>query len=312
MQPVNVPDLTARQLHAVLAVAEYNSFIAAAAFLKTSQPSLTRTIMRVEDVLGVRLFDRSTRRVAITAAGKEFVAVAERMLNDLRISVRSMREVGEEQRGQIIISSIMSVANGLIPAVAARYRASRPGIEIMLREGVHGAVLEDIRSGTADLGATYVDNVPDFVEAKRVSREVFVVILPRGHALTEIAKRSAVTLTELVNFPLVSLPHESRTRRTIDGAASSAGLTLRHVATVTQFTTMMSFVRAGVGIAVVPSGAIAGLLGKDLAVLKLIRPRLSRDVGLIWPRERELTPAARGFALIFEEIWRHSDKLIRK
>ena len=123
MQPANVPDLTARQLHAVLAVAEYNSFIASAAFLKTSQPALTRTIMRVEDVLGVRLFDRSTRRVAITAAGKEFVAVAERMLNDLRISVRSMREVGEEQRGQIIISSIMSVANGLIPAVAAKYRA---------------------------------------------------------------------------------------------------------------------------------------------------------------------------------------------
>jgi len=78
MQPINVPDLTA---HAVLAVAEYNSFIAAAAFLKTSQPALTRTIMRVEDVLGVRLFDRSTRRVAITAAGKEFVAVAERMID---------------------------------------------------------------------------------------------------------------------------------------------------------------------------------------------------------------------------------------
>jgi DNA-binding transcriptional LysR family regulator len=233
------------------------------------------------------------------------------MLNDLRISVRSMREVGEEQRGQIIIASIMSVANGLIPTVAAKYRASRPGVEIILREGVHGAVLEDIRSGTADLGATYVDNVPDFVEAKRVSREVFVIILPRGHALTKMAKRSRITLAELVNFPLVSLPYESRTRRTIDGAAASAGLTLRHVATVTQFSTMLSFVRAGVGIAVVPSGAIARLLGKDLSVLKL-SPRLSRDVGLIWLRERELTPAARGFAVIFEEMWRQTDKLIRK
>ena len=312
MQPASVPDLSARQLHAVLAVAEYNSFIAAAAFLKTSQPALTRTIMRVEDVLGVRLFDRSTRRIAITAAGKEFVAIAERMLNDLRISVRSMREIGGEQRGQIIISSIMSVANGLIPAVAAKYRASRPGIEIILREGVHGNVLEDIRSGTADLGATYVDNVPDFAEAKRVSREVFIVILPRGHPLTKMAKQSSVTLTDLANFQLVSLPHESRTRRTIDAAASSAGLTLRHVATVTQFTTLMSFVRAGVGIAVVPSGGIAGLLGKDLAVLKLIRPRLSRNVGLIWLRERELTPAARGFAVIFEEMWRDIEKLVRK
>src|SRR5262245_62457564 len=164
MQPASVPDLSARQLHAVLAVAAYNSFIAAAAFLKASHPALTRTITRVNDVLGVRLSERSTRRIAITAAGKEFVAIAERMLNDLRISVRSMREVGEEQRGQIIISSIMSVANGLIPAVAAKYRASRPGIEIILREGVHGNVLEDIRSRTAYLGAPYVDYVTDFAK----------------------------------------------------------------------------------------------------------------------------------------------------
>jgi DNA-binding transcriptional LysR family regulator len=252
------------------------------------------------------LFDRSTRRVAITAAGREFVAVAERMLNDLRISVGSMRQISEQQRGQIIISSIMSVATGLLPAIVAKYRASRPGIEIILREGVHGTVLEDIRSGAADLGATYVDDVPDFVESKRVSREVFDVILPRSHPLTKSARRSSVTLTDLVRFPLVSLPHESRTRRIIDAAASTAGHTLQHVATVAQFATMMSFVRAGVGIAIVPSGAIAGLLGRDIAVLTLRKPRLSRDVGLIWLRERELTPVAQGFAVLFEEMWRRA------
>jgi DNA-binding transcriptional LysR family regulator len=165
-------------------------------------------------------------------------------------------------------------------------------------------VLEDIRSGTADLGATYVDDLPDFVEAKRVSREVFDVILPRSHPLAKIAKRSSVTLSELVDFPLVSLPYESRTRRIIDGAAAAAGHTLHHVATVTQFATMISFVRAGIGIAIVPAGAIAGLLGKDLGVLTLAKPRLSRNVGLIWLRERELSPAARGFATIFEGVWR--------
>jgi len=278
--------------------------MAAAAFLKTSQPALTRTIKRVEDVLGVRLFDRSTRRVAITVAGKEFVAVAERMLNDLRISVGSMREIGGEQRGRIIVSSIMSVANGLFRGIVAKYRASRPGIEIVLREGVHGTVLDDVRSGAADLGVTYVDDVPDFVEAKRVTREVFEVILPRTHPLIKKSKRSSVTLAELVAFPLVSMPYESRTRRIIDSAASTGGYTLQHVATVSQFATMMSFVRAGVGIAIVPSGAIAGLRGKDLAILKLSKPRLSRDVGLIWLRGRELTPAAQGFATVVEEVWR--------
>jgi DNA-binding transcriptional LysR family regulator len=303
MHPSTVPDLSTRQLHAVLAVAEYNSFIAAAAFLKTSQPALTRTIKRVEDVLGVRLFDRSTRRVEITAAGREFVAVAERMLNDLRISVTSMREIGAEQRGQIIISSIMSIANGLLPTIVAKYRASRSGIEFILREGVHGTVLEDIRSGTADLGITYVDDVPDFIEAKRISREVFDVILPRTHPLAKRSMRGAVALTDLVSFPFVSLPNDSRTRRIIDGAASTAGHALQHVATVTQFATMR-FVRAGVGIAIVPSGAVAGFLRKDLVVLKLTKPRLRRDVGLIKLRERELSPAAKGFAIIVEEIWR--------
>src|SRR5215831_9405213 len=140
MQPTNIPDLSARQLHAVLAVAEYRSFIAAAAFLQTSQPALTRAIKRVEDVLGVRLFERTTRRVEVTGAGREFIAVAERMLNDLAISVRSMREIGEAARGQVIISSIMSVASGVLPRIVAGFRKMRPGVELSVREGVHGTV----------------------------------------------------------------------------------------------------------------------------------------------------------------------------
>ena len=132
---------------------------------------------------------------------------------------------------------------------------------------------------------------------------MFEVVLPRNHPLVK-RRRPSLALAELANFPLVSLPYESRTRRIIDGAASAAGLTLKHAVTVTQFATMMSFVRAGVGLAIIPSGAITGLLGRDLAVLKLARPRLSREVGLIWLRDRELTPAARGLAAVVEEIWR--------
>lgn len=299
----HVPDLTARQLQAVLAVAEYGSFIAAAALLKTSQPALTRTIKRVEDVLGVRLFDRSTRRVDITAAGREFVSVAERMLNDLRIGVSSMRELGEEKRGQVIISSIMSVANGLLPRMIASYRAERPGVELHVREGVHGTVLEDVRSGVADLGITYVNDLPEFVVSTKVAREVFVVVVPPGHPLARKRKAKVVTLEDVSSFPLVSLPGDSRTRRIIDGAGVSGGHALQHVATVTQFSTMMSFVRAGVGIAVVPSGALAGYLGKDLVRLELSKPRLNRDLGLITLREREPTPAANGFATLIRERW---------
>src|SRR4029453_6027704 len=110
MHPSDVPDIRARELMTVLALAEYGSFVAAAAYLKTSQPALTRTIKRVERVLGVTLFARNTRRVEITAAGREFVAVAERMLNDLKHTVRNLSEVTNEQRGRVTIATYSSFA----------------------------------------------------------------------------------------------------------------------------------------------------------------------------------------------------------
>src|SRR5215208_1150468 len=110
MHPADVPDIRARELLTVLTLAEYGSFGAAAAHLKTSQPALTRTIKRIERILGVTLFARNTRRVEITAAGREFVTVAERMLNDLQLTVRNMREVTLEQRGRVTITTYSAFA----------------------------------------------------------------------------------------------------------------------------------------------------------------------------------------------------------
>lgn len=130
-----VPDLSAPQLGAVLAVAEYRSFVAAANALKMSQPALTRTIKQVEAELGIALFSRGTRQVSVTDAGKEFAAHAERLLNDLRISVDNMRERAREPRGQIIVTSVISLANAVLPSLIAGYSRKFPAIEIHLREG---------------------------------------------------------------------------------------------------------------------------------------------------------------------------------
>lgn len=301
MPPAALPDLAARQLEAVLAVAEYGSFIAAASHLQTSQPALTRTIKRVEQLLGVTLFERSTRRVHITAAGREFIAVAERMLNDLRITVRSMREIAGEQRGQVIVSSIMSVANGALPRIAGLYRKDRPGVEIHVREGVHGTVLEDVRSGVADFGITYVDELPDGIDTVRLGSEAFKVVLPDRHPL---AKRRTLRLAALDGVPLVSLPNDSRTRRTIDAAAAHAGITLRHAVTVTQFATTLSFVRAGVGLAIVPGSVAADLPHLGLTARPLTAPALRRELGAIALRGRPLSPAANGLMALLRKAFR--------
>ncbi|MET3840663.1 LysR family transcriptional regulator [Bradyrhizobium sp. OAE829] len=300
MTPLAMPDLTSRQLQTVLALAEYGSFIAAASLLKTSQPAVTRTIKHVEDVLGIKLFDRSTRSVQITAAGKEFVAVAARIQNDLKITLRSMRELSDQRRGQIIISSIMSVANGKLPGLVSAYRLGHPGIELHVRDGVHGTVIEDVRSGAADFGITYLDDLPVPFLSVRVGSEQFTVVLPRNH---ELAKKKSLSLSDLKGAPLVSLPSDSRTRRVIDGAASSVGLTLNHVVTVSQFATMLGFVRAGIGLAIAPKSGVASFLGKELSAVPIRGRPLARDLGIITLKEREPSPAATGLMSLIKGSW---------
>jgi DNA-binding transcriptional LysR family regulator len=295
-----LPDLTSRQLQTVVALAEYGSFIAAAALLKTSQPAVTRTVKHVEEVLGIKLFDRSTRSVQITAAGKEFVGVAGRMLNDLRITISSMRELSDQRRGQVIISSIMSVANGKLPQLVSTYRFDHPGIELHVRDGVHGTVIEDVRSGAADFGITYLDDLPDPFTSVPLGKEEFTVVLPRHH---QLAGKKSLSLSDLKDAPLVSLPSDSRTRRVIDSAASSIGLTLNHVVTVSQFATMLGFVRAGIGLAIAPKSGVMSFLGKELNAIQVRGRPLPRDLGLVTLKEREPSPAAAGLMSLVRGAW---------
>ena len=300
MQPSNAPDLTLRQLQTIVALAEYGSFIATAALLKTSQPAVTRTVKHLEETLGVKLFDRSTRSVQITAAGKEFAAVAARMLNDLKITVGSMRELAGQRRGQIIVSSIMSVANGKLPRMIAAYCHNYPGIELYVHDGVHGTVVEDVRSGAADFGITYLDELPDPFVSIPLGREEFAVVLPRNHRL---AAKASLALVDLRGLPLVSLPGDSRTRRLIDNTAASARLDLKHVVVVSLFTTMLAFVRAGIGIAIAPQSGVVGLLGKELKAVPLRGKPLVRDLGIVALKEREPTVAAAELMTLIRQSW---------
>lgn len=285
-----LPDLSAHELQAVCAIADYRSFNAAALTLGVSQSALTRTLKRVERLLGTELFRRSTRKVEPTPAGREFVAVATRVLYDLRSSYAALHALSGEQRGRVVISSVMSVTSTRLPALVAGHRAAHPGIEIHLREGVHGSVIDDVRNGVADFGITYVDELPNDFDGRPLGREAFCVVMPHGHPL---AARRKLALHQLDGVPLVSLPLESQTRRTLDAFASVNGLTLRPAVTVTQFATALRCVEAGIGLCVLPQGALPSASTSPLVARPLISPKLARTLGLVTLRGRPAAPGAR-------------------
>ena len=196
-----------------------------------------------------------------------------------------------------------SVANGKLPGLVSAYRLDYPGIELHVRDGVHGTVIEDVRSGASDFGITYLDDLPDPFMSIPLGREDFTVVLPRNH---ELAKKRSLSLSDLKGAPLVSLPSDSRTRRVIDAAASTAGLTLNHVATVSQFATMLGFVRAGIGLAIAPKSGVVSFLGKELSAVPIRGRPLARDLGIIRLSERQPSPAACGLMSLVQRSWAKS------
>ena len=168
--------LTCPELRAVVALAEYGSFVSAAAFLKTSQPALTRSIKRVEKILGVTLFARTTRQVEITAEGREFAAVAERVLKDLQITIRSLSDLSKDLRGRITFTMYSAFAVGKLPEIVRRYKEELPSVEIRIREGRQVEILEDVRSGTAEFGIGYIDLVPENLKSELLRPEPLYVV----------------------------------------------------------------------------------------------------------------------------------------
>ena len=140
----------------------------------------------------------------------------------------------------------------------------------------------------------------DTIAMVPLGREVFHAVMPCQHRL---APSQRVTLKQIAREPLVSLPNDSRTRRTIEAAASKQGIKLQHAVTVTQLATTMSLVHAGLGLAIVPAGAVAVFNTDGLRTVPITGPTLSRNLGLITLKEREPTPAAIGLSTLIRSIW---------
>jgi DNA-binding transcriptional LysR family regulator len=291
MDLTNLPDLSVKELVSIVAVADAGSYTGAAARLRTSLPTLSRTVKRVERIVGVALFERSTRHVAITPAGHAFVAVAQRLLSDLQFSLEGLGEVAAEQRGQVVVSAFSLFAHEMLPPIFREYLRTRPDIHLRVHEGSFPEVLDQVLNGQSDFGITYVDTLPETVHRINIRKEPMHVIIPHDHPLGQ-QKRAAVGLADLQGTSLISLPPETFTRRLIDGAAASTGVWLKHAVIVPSFIDILNHVSAGVGVGIVPSGVISDRFLARLRTRPLQRPSLSMSVGLIALRSRHVTPAA--------------------
>jgi DNA-binding transcriptional LysR family regulator len=188
-----------RHLRYFIAVAEHLHFARAAEALVTAQPSLSRQIIQLEDELGVKLFERSKRRVALTSAGEIFLDDARRVIQAVDSSIRHVRESADGTRGQLRIAFVSGAMMMKLPAVLREYRQRYPQVEVVPHAMPYPEHIAALRGGQIDLAWSIAIPDPD-IASQVVRRDAFLVVLPDDHALAE---REVIDLEELRGESLV-------------------------------------------------------------------------------------------------------------
>ena len=283
-------NISTRQLQAFITLTRECNFTRAALATHLSQPAFSALIRQLEDALGVRLFDRSTRHVELTAEGAAFEVAARRVLDDLAAARQDLHERAARKRGRVAIALLPSLAADWLPAVLAGFRAEHPGIEMEVADVLSEPCIERVRSGQADfaLAASRV-NTPE-LRAELFCSDEFHLVCLAGHPL---AKARSLRPKDLIAWPFIHLSRTSSVRQYIDAATHP--LKLRSVLEVNQLATVSGMVRAGLGISVVPALTLYQFRSPELVVRPVRWAGLTRRIYLVRRRDRQLSIAAQGF-----------------
>ncbi len=277
-----------RHIHAFLAVARRGNFTRAAADLHVSQPALTVQIRQLESALGLRLFDRNNRRVAITQLGRELVAPFERVVLDIQTIVDSAHDFSAHRRGVVTVACLPSIGAGLLPRAIARLTDRHDGIVVRVRDGVAARVSDLVRSGEADFGISSGGRVDRDLVEQPLFVDRLAAFVQDDHRL---GGRRSVTLRELADYPLILTDKDSSVRELIDRRIEQARLPVRISQEVTYMTTALGMAGAGIGVAILPDAAMTSAPA-NVRRVAIRHPLLTRRIGIITKAGRSLPPAA--------------------
>lgn len=289
MKTPSLPDL-----RAFVTVGKLQSFAAAAKALHLSQPALSRRITSLEALLGVRLLDRTTRSVALTAVGERFVADITQMFDQLDRSVISLHDVARLEAGDVTVGCIFSVVHHFLLEVIGTFRAQHPRVMVRLVEESGDEVLASVKSGQADFAISYTGMHDPDVEFTPLLEEPFVLACRPEHPL---AKRRTLRWAELGQHPYALVSHDSRIRFLIDQALEGIAPLPRPVCEVRHVSTLIGIVETGLAVAVVPQLTLPNAPAPVVGI-PLKDPVITRTVGMLRRRGRSLSPAAQALAAI--------------
>jgi DNA-binding transcriptional LysR family regulator len=272
-----------RHLRYFVAVAEELHFGRAAVRLRIAQPPLSHQIRQLEQQLGVALFNRTKRRVELTAAGEAFLAEAYGVIAQAERAVRSAQRAGRGEIGELAIGFVPSADLDILPRVLSAWAPRFPGVEVTLHALLPDQQLDALREGRIQVGFVRLPVRDESLVVEPISREPLVAVLPEHHRL---AQRPSLRVADLQEDPMVLFPrriaaayHDQFVR-----LCRRSGFTPRVAHETTSLQTNLGLVAAGLGISVMPA-SIQNLRRTGVVYRPLDPPVPYVEMALAYPRE---------------------------
>ncbi len=288
-----------RQLRYFVGVADAGSLLQAAGRLHVAQPALGQQITALERSVGARLFDRSSRGVRLTEAGKVFLAHARTVLADADRARQAVRDMATVPRGEVALGLTTTVALVATLPILTACRAQLPEVRLKLVEGYSGFLCEWLQAGRLDLSLLYGET-PEAGLSKRPLLDDTLVFVT-GASGRRLPRK--LPLAALADWPLVLPGHAHGLRRMVEQACAPLALQLDVVAEIESLGSVKRATEAGIGSTILPAGAVAEEVAAGrLRTAVIDSPHMVRRVVLAVNAARPATVAGQAVAALVQQV----------
>ncbi|GAB2598949.1 LysR family transcriptional regulator [Streptomyces capparidis] len=271
------------------AVARYEHVSRAAALLGVPQPTLSRSVARLEAELGVSLLARNGRSVTLTRAGRDLLASFERALAEVERGAQALQADADPATGLVTFGFLHTLGPETVPGLLHDFRDEHPGIRFQLVQDHGASMLARMRAGGLDL--CLIAPLPDEpdVAVRRLDEQRLRLVVPAAHRLS---RRRRVRLAEVADDPFVVLEPGYGLRRITDELCARAGFTPKVAFEGEESETLRGLVAVGLGVALLPPPIWPR---PGVVELEVTAPRAVREIGVAWRAGQEDTPPVAAF-----------------
>lgn len=292
-------NVSSRQLHAFLVIARLQSFAKAAEQVHLSPSGMSMLVKELEEQVGARLFDRTTRSVTLTDAGRRLQPVAERIVAELHALNAVLGGAEAAVRSRLQVAATPMVSASLLPDVIREFVDSHPQVSIDLADVDVSVVRQRVLNGEADIGLGFFVKPAVGLLRQPLCKFRLMRISPKGSDASGLAPSQP--WSSIAGLPLISLPTDNPIQAVIEKHLARLGRAHEERPRMNLIGTLIAMVRAGHGHAIIPSFAMEECLGHGLRIAMLREPVVHLELYLVSRRGTQPKHAALAFAQALKE-----------